>query len=339
MGPEVTSETEPAVELSVCSTTCVALDFAKKEFYAVDVARAREAIEEDHFAWIDLNYSDRAAAKKLLSSLELVSEQLIEDFFSGEAGTQLARYPNYLHLVLAGCRIDSSGALSLERIDVVFAEHFMLTIHEGPRIVLDMVRRDYQGDFLRFAQSPSFLMYELWDDLTDHYVNIQKKLEQRVDTLQKELLLSSDDSVFNHVSEIGSYLLHFRSVLVPARTVLTELSTRRSIFISEATQGFLANMAGTIERVLQDVLVDRDILAQSLNLYMSIITHRTNQAMSKLTIISTVFLPLTFLCGVYGMNFEVLPELKWEHGYLFFWILVAIIVALMLFVMRKAKLF
>jgi magnesium transporter len=84
--------------------------------------------------------------------------------------------------------------------------------------------------------------------------------------------------------------------------------------------------------------VDRDILAQSLDLYMSVVTHRTNQIMKRLTVVSVVFLPLTFLVGVYGMNFEVLPELRWRFGYVYFWGLVVATVAIILHLMRRLKL-
>jgi magnesium transporter len=147
-----------------------------------------------------------------------------------------------------------------------------------------------------------------------------------------------DDRVFTRISELGADLLHFRKVLLPARTVLTDLSSRRSLFVSEATQPFLANMVGTLEHVLQDLLVDRDILSESLNLYMSVVSHRTNKVMNRLTVVSVVFLPLTFLCGVYGMNFEVLPELRWQHGYLFFWLVVLGIAAFLIALMRRARL-
>ena len=146
-------------------------------------------------------------------------------------------------------------------------------------------------------------------------------MDERVEQLQKELHSGDvDDGVFARVSQLGADLLHFRKVLLPARAVLTDLRTRRSLFLSEATQRFLGNMVGTVEHVLQDMLVDRDILSESLNLYMSMVGHRTNQVMKRLTVVSVVFLPLTFLFGVYGMNFEVLPELRWRFGYVYFWV-------------------
>jgi len=137
---------------------------------------------------------------------------------------------------------------------------------------------------------------------------------------------------------LGVDLLHLRKVVLPARAVLTDLSTRKSPFVSENTQPYLANMVGTVERVLQDVLVDRDILSAAMNNYMSMVAHRTNKVMGKLTVVSVIFLPLTFLCGVYGMNFEVIPELHLEWGYYAFWTLTLAIVLVLVVVMRRMRL-
>jgi magnesium transporter len=156
--------------------------------------------------------------------------------------------------------------------------------------------------------------------------------------VQRGLTGDVDEVIFQEASELSSDLLQLRKTLLPARAVLTELSTRKSAFVSEATQPFLGNMVGTIERVLQDVLVDRDILSDSLNNYMSMVAHRTNKVMGKLTVVSVIFMPLTFLCGVYGMNFEVLPELKLQWGYYGFWILTGVIVLGLIGFMRKIKL-
>ena len=85
----------------------------------------------------------------------------------------------------------------------------------------------------------------------------------------------------------------------------------KSQFIAESTQPFLANMVSSVDRVLQDLLVDREMLFDSMNLHMSILGHRTNQVINRLTMLSLIFLPLTFLCGVWGMNFQHTPELRW----------------------------
>ena len=147
-----------------------------------------------------------------------------------------------------------------------------------------------------------------------------------------------DDGVFGRVSRLGADLLHFRKVLLPTRATLVDLSTRRTLLLSEATQRLMGNMVGSVDHLLQDMLVDRDILSESLNLYMSMVGHRTNKVMKKLTVVSVVFLPLTFLVGVYGMNFENLPELKWRFGYGYFWMLVVVVVGGLLALLRRSRL-
>lgn len=316
---------------------CAELDFKTKQHRKLSISEAKASMEAGKFVWIDVDVARSEEARKLLTTLNLCAPEIVEDAMSREPATQIARYDEYIHLVLSGCRL-AGHKFDLERVDAMMGANYLLTLHKGAPVFLEAVRRSYVNDFIRFAQSPSFLLYELWDHLIDNYLNVHKAFEDRVENVQQMLRGDVKASIFGEASELDGDLLHLRKVVLPARAVLTDLSTRKSPFVSEATQPYLGNMVGTIERVLQDVLVDRDILAGSLNNYMSMIAHKTNQTMSKLTVVSIIFMPLTFLCGVYGMNFEVLPELKWEHGYIYFWIAVAMIVAGLLWLMRRNKL-
>ena len=97
-------------------------------------------------------------------------------------------------------------------------------------------------------------------------------------------------------------------------------------------------MIGTLERLLADITANREILESAMNFSLTVMTHRTNLTMNRLAVVSTIFLPLTFLCGVYGMNFEIMPETEWVHGYKMFWIVSAIITTTLTFVLRKARL-
>jgi magnesium transporter len=321
-----------------CQLQIVEFDFATKREASIGLSEVMPAIEAGRFIWLDLEARDASEARKLLGGLRLVSDDIVEDALTSEAATRHARYDDCLHVVVSGCH-QRGDHFDLERVDIVLSQRFLLTLHKGSVAFLKAVRRDYKQDFQRFAKSPSFLVYELWDHLLDNYLAVQKQMEERVEQLQNELRAPSvDDRVFSRISELGADLLHFRKILLPARAVLTDLSTRRTIFISDITQAFLHNMVGTVEHVLQDLLVDRDILSESLNLYMSLVSHRTNEVMKRLTVVSVVFLPLTFLCGVYGMNFENLPELRWSHGYQLFWLAVAAIVVTLLGLMRRARL-
>jgi magnesium transporter len=321
-----------------CQLQVVDFDFATKVEKSIALSEVTEALDAGRFIWVDLEAGNLPEARQLLADLHIVSDEIVEDALTAEAATRHARYDTCIHVVVSGCQ-QRGLHFDLERVDIVISQKFLITIHKGPVSFLQAVRRDYKQDFHRFAKSPSFLVYELWDHLIDNYLSIQKQMEERVEQLQNELRQPQvSDAVFGRMSDLGADLLHFRKILLPARAVLTDLSTRRTIFISESTQSFLHNMVGTVEHVLQDLLVDRDILSESLNLYMSLVGHRTNEVMKRLTVVSVVFLPLTFLCGVYGMNFEILPELHWRFGYLFFWSIAAVIVISLLALMRRAKL-
>jgi len=316
---------------------CVEMDFKTKQHRKLPVGDVKASIEAGNFVWIDVDIARSEEARKLLATLNLCAPEIVDDAMSREPATQIARYDDYIHLVLSGCRL-SGHKFDLERVDAMMGEFYLLTLHKGAPVFLEAVRRSYINDFVRFAQSPSFLLYELWDHLVDNYLHVHKKFEDRVEQVQQMLIGDVKDSIFGEASELDADLLHLRKVVLPARAVLTDLSTRKSPFVSEATQPYLGNMVGTIERVLQDVLVDRDILAGSLNNYMSLVAHKTNQIMSKLTVVSIIFLPLTFLCGVYGMNFEIIPELHWKYGYIYFWSSVGLLVLGLVWLMRRNKL-
>lgn len=328
--------------MASCALSVVELDFERREERAIRLEDARESMNQGRFVWIDLDAADPEEGKRILATLGLVGDDVVELALRDEPSTQYGRYDDYVHLVVSGYRRRKREQMDddfdFERVSISLGERFLLTAHRGPVQFLAAVRRDYHADFVRFAKTPSFLLYELLDHLVENYLDVQQAMGERVERLQAELGGGEvDDSLFARASQLGADLLHFRKVLLPTRATLADLSSRRSLVLSEATQRFLGNMVGSVDHLLQDMLVDRDILSESLNLYMSMVGHRTNQVMKKLTAVSIVFLPLTFLVGVYGMNFEVFPELKWRFGYVYFWAVVAAVIYVLIRLLRRSR--
>jgi magnesium transporter len=310
-----------------CTIFCAEFEFEPKRERLVSIDTALASIREGRFLWIDIEVSDVAAARSTIARLRLLTDDELDAALTQDPGTQLARYDDYLHLVVTACRL-SGLHFDLQRVDVIIRSNYLLTLHRGPAGFLDAVRRTYRGGFHKFARTPSFLVFELWDHLIENYLDVQKQFEERVGLLQAELVKNVDDQTFERVSELGADLLHLRKVLLPARSVLNELSTRKTPFVSEMTQPFLANMMGTLERVLGDLIVDREILSESVNLHMSIVAHRTNHTMKYLTIMSAVFLPLAFIVGFFGQNFDNLPLLReWMHSDVLMWVMIVLCVS------------
>jgi magnesium transporter len=318
--------------------TAIEFDFAEKIDREIPVETVKASVGAGRFVWLDLDASDAAAAKETLLRATPLEETLIDSCLALTPETKYDLRPSCLHLVMVSCHLSEASVLEQDRVDVLMGEGFCVTIHRDRIPFLEQVKKHYHDDFVRFAKTPGFLLYEMWDALIDGFEDIEHSFETAVEKMQRRILTTLDDQVFAEFGQLGSDLLHFRKILAPTRNVLDELATRKSRFVSEGTQPFLGGMVPRVERILQDVTVNREILSESLNLHMAINDHKLNKVMQKLTVVSSVFLPLTFLCGVYGMNFEHQPEFKWETGYIFFWVVAFSVATLVLYLMRRVKL-
>lgn len=332
---ETVTRTKTDAPQSADQSSCkvASLDFENK----VETEIAFEAIEEEiargRFVWVDFDSSREESFDLLLDETQILNAR-VKTAVRRDESVVYERYEDCLHVSLVACQMQ--GIHFLERcLHVILGEKFMVTVHRGQNPIIEKLRQQYQTDFREYAETPSFLLFDISDFLIAHYQEIQTEFENQVEKVQDALMSDLDESIFSRVSELGADILRFRKVLLPTRATLTELASRKSPFVSDATQSFLSTMQGTLDRVLQDLLVARDILSESLDLHMSLVAHRTNRVVTRLTAVSIVFLPLTFLCGVYGMNFEFMPELKWKIGYPGFWVLVVLITALQLMLLRK----
>lgn len=322
-----------------CTVRCVGFDFEHKRETDLALDQVATALDGGTFVWIDVELSEPQGARTFLMSLALLSDETIDDILSAEPMTQLARFEDYVSFALSGCTPLGAGGFEVDRTDCALGANFLFTLHRRPAAFIDRMRRHYHQEFTRFARTPSFLIYQLWDQLVESYVAVQRSLETQVAALHTELMRPDDDEdVFDRVGKLGIDLLRFRRVVVPARSVVRDLGTRRSLFLSDLTQANLQNLGGVLDHVLQELVIDREILSESLALHESVVSHRTNAVMKKLTVVSVVFLPLTFLCGVYGMNFQHLPELAWRYGYAYFWAAVVTVVLAIAWFSRRARL-
>jgi magnesium transporter len=145
------------------------------------------------------------------------------------------------------------------------------------------------------------------------------------------------DDIFLSVSQLTADILAFRRMVLVSRDLFNELATRKSAFVAETAQPMLGVHSDRMERLGDELENERSVLAETLNLYMGMVSHRTNKIVNRLTIFSMIFLPLSFLCGVYGMNFEYIPELAWRYGYAGFWSIVFVFVVAFVWFIRKRE--
>jgi magnesium transporter len=301
-------------------------------------------IRAGEFIWIDLDLA--TADLNVLQEVVPIDDDCRSHLqqFTGSAGdiqneplSSVRRSERVLHITLVGA-VSREGDIGWDRCDVVIGEGFLLTLHRGPAAVLAVVRRDYEHDFQKYAKTSSFLIYEIWNAQVNQFIALQSELEHDVESVRVALHHEVNETTLDRLSQMSAKLMVLRKRVLPARRVLEELVSRKTALISDATLDFFGTMIGTLDRLLADIDSNREILESAVNLSLTFTAHRTNLTMNRLAVVSTIFLPLTFLCGVYGMNFEVLPEIRWAHGYAYFWVLSAIITGGLVFLLRRLRL-
>jgi len=320
------------------------LDFRDRSRGSLSPNEVRREIARGRFVWIDVDVAileggliDAVFPPQVCPGVDfdrLVHEQCQH---CSPAAAGLRRTDRLLQLTFLGgtaCGPDDP----CERLDVVIGEGFLVTVHRGPNGVLEAVRRDYVHDFEQHAATPSFLLYEICNEQVEQFLAVQARLEDEVEATRRDLANDVDQEAFAAVASASAKLITLRRRVLPVRRALDELTSRKTTLVSEATLSFLGGMIDTLERLLSDIAADREILETALNLSLTVMSHHTNQTMNRLAVVSTIFLPLSFICGIYGMNFEGMPEVDWANGYLYFWGLCGCITAGLVVLLRRARL-
>jgi len=311
----------------------IAFDFAAKHTEAIPVADVSERIAAGAYCWLDLD--DMRAVPKILAGFG-IDAGTIERVDENHPEGQFQLGKNCIHCTVVETSIDGEELL-LHALHLILGDGFLVTVHAHTSTVIDRVRETYAEDFQSMAESGGFLLFEIADHLIGQYREQLTRLSHAVEDIQKRLLGDVEDDILSDVSELTRSLLDYRTAAVTARETIHELAIRRSPYVSTATQPFLDRQTVSLERLAGDAATERTVLSESLALYMGIISHRTNKVVNRLTVVSMVFLPLNFLAAVYGMNFKDMPELAWEYGYAAFWLTISVMVALLLWNLRRRR--
>ena len=318
------------------------LDFRDKSHGTLRLDDVPAQMANGRFVWIDVDHahSSPTAVLNVLPTDVVQSSGLADIRFVSEPRPEmvssLRRTERLLHFILVNPQPADDDRQEL--LETLVGDGFLITVHHGTNALLAGVRQSYLHDFVHHASSPSFLLYELCNKQVEMLLATNGKIDAEVERTRLALRHSADENALESLGQVSDRLLSLRKQVLPTRRLFEELVARKTSLVSDTTLGFIGGMIDTLERLLADIAADREILDTSLQHSLTVMSHRTNQTMNRLAVVSTIFLPLTFLCGVYGMNFEIMPEVQWVHGYLFFWILSLAITTTLVVVLRRARL-
>jgi magnesium transporter len=222
-------------------------------------------------------------------------------------------------------------------VSFILGKTFIATFQDIPGDVFDPVRKRVElGRGKSRRLGPDYLLYALLDAIVDNYFIVVQTIADRIEAVEGRITSHPKTQDLDEVHRLRRELVYVHRVVWPLRDAVAGLNRTDSELLSEETHVYLRDLNDHVVQVIESVENFRDVLASLQDLYMSTLSNRTNDVIKVLTIISTIFVPLTFLAGVYGMNFHYFPELAWKYGYPAFWVTSLVVsIGLLTFLRRR----
>jgi len=262
---------------------------------------------------------------------------VLEDLVHTNQRPKLDDYGDYLFIVVKSLNYDElRGEVSSEQISLILGKNFVLSFQEAAGDDFDPIRERIRTNKGRIRKMPAdYLAYALIDAIVDHYFIILEQLGERIDLLEAEMVANPTNDTLQRTHRLKREMLVLRKSVWPLREVVGQLERGESALICKQTHVFLRDVYDHTIQVIDTIETYRDLLSGLLDLYLSTVSNKMNAVMKVLTVIATIFIPLTFIVGIYGMNFEFMPELHWRWGYPAILVLMLAIGTGMLFLFRK----
>lgn len=263
----------------------------------------------------------------------------VEDILNTMQRPKFEDFDSYLFIVLKMLGIsDMKSGMEKEQVSVILGENFVITFQERPGDVFDTVRECIRGARGRIRKAGAdYLAYALIDAVVDSYFQILESIGDQIEQVEDRVILDQEPDTISKIHKFKRAMLFMRRTVWPLREEIALLEKSGSDLVTEPTSLFIRNLYDHTIQVIDTVETYRDIISGMHDTYLSSVNNRMNEVMKVLTILATIFIPLTFITGIYGMNFRHMPELYWEWGYYGALGLMLVIAIAMLAHFRKKK--
>jgi magnesium transporter len=262
----------------------------------------------------------------------------LEDIVNTGQRPKVEDFEDYVYLVFKMLRFDeTTGHIASEQVSLVLGPHYLISFQEAEGDVFNFVRARIRRGRGRIRQSgPDYLAYALLDGVVDHYFLILEKIGENIEQLEERLHVKPTPEILQAIHDLKREMIYFRKQVWPIREVLSTWQKTESSFVQEANKIFIRDVYDHTIQVIDTIESFRDIIGGMMDLYLSTVSNKMNEVMKVLTIMATIFIPLTFVAGIYGMNFKFMPELEWKWSYPVLWgLLIVIFLSMLLYFKRK----
>jgi len=291
--------------------------------------------------WINIDGLHRVDIIEKLGEHFVLHPLLLEDVLNTEQRPKVEEYEDYLFIVLKMIHLGEEDEIpAAEQVSLIVGKNYVISLQERVGDAFDGVRNRIRTGKGRIRKDGAdYLAYALVDSVVDSYFMVLEELGDKIESLQDDLITEPEPEDLKAILRLKRDLIAFRKSTWPLREILGALLRGGSSFIEEDILVYLRDVYDHVVQVIDTIENYREMLAAMLDIYLSSVGNKMNEIMKVLTIIATIFIPMTFLAGVYGMNFRYMPELGWKYAYPVFWVAVVVLLLAMIFLFKKKKWF
>lgn len=311
--------------------------YEEKEVESVE--KCKKYKDKPSVTWINVDGIHQVEhIEKIGKSFDL-HPLLLEDVVNTEHRPKMDHYKDYIFLVLKMFSYDiQEKEIKAEQVSLILGPNYVISFQERAGDVFDRVReRLRKGKGRIRKQGADYLAYTLIDTVVDEYFVIMENISEVIESLDEELVKEPTAITSQKIHKLKRELIFLRKSVWPLRDMISSLEREGSPLIKESTAVYLRDVYDHSIQAIDTVETFREMISGMLDTYLSSISNRMNEVMKILTIIATIFIPLTFIAGVYGMNFKYMPELEWRYGYFAILGIMLAVVIFMVFYFKKKK--
>ncbi len=323
-----------AVDISIIDFTASQIDERK----VATIEECFEYRDKQSVTWINIDGLHDLTLFEKLGEHFGVDSLVLEDCLNTRQRPKIDDYGTYVFVVMKMLYMNPERTLTeREQVSLLLGENYIISFQERPGDVFSLVRERLRAGRGRIrSRKADYLAYALIDALVDHYFAVLDEFSDRIEELDTKVIEEPTPAVLQEVYLLKREIVHVRRNIAPLREVLSSLHKGDPKLVSQATEKFFADVYDHVLQVVESIDANREILSGLIDLYLSSASNRTNDIMKVLTIMAAIFIPITFIAGVYGMNFEVIPELKWKYGYFYVWsVMLGLVLAMLLYFKKK----
>lgn len=311
--------------------------FEEKEIDTKDIDNLNSQI--DTVTWINVDGIDDVDTLGRIGIKFGVHPLVMEDILNTNQRPKVEDFCGYTYIVVKLLSYDNNlSEFTTEQQSFILAENLLISFNERESEIFNPVReRITQGIGRIKKMGADYLLYALLDIIVDNYFNVLEELEATIEDVENELISKPSESTLQNIYKLKSQIMFFNKSVRPLREMLGFLERGESTLIKESTDIYIRDLYDHVIQIVDTTENFRDILSGMLDIYLSSVSNKMNEVMKVLTIISTVFIPLSFIVGLYGMNIKNMPEYEWNYMYPVLWLVMISIVVSMLVFFKKKK--